>query len=245
MILSADLLTHLVSDEYDQAQLLQQRRELLTETLVTAHEHLTQNEEHQSTAVMDAYHFAAEKLQSTMDHQGGVCQCLVLQWLKLKMAERAQNLSGRNKVDPSTRMHQLSSAAALDRAVDAQQAAAEGQLFTEKLEIAEAQYSMTTAGTATLGGSIANVANQVCARTHGYFLFGFSIEGGAHAIGFYQSGGSMFSSKHVYLFDPNIGELKFKSSEFATMLATFLEGTYQVENDQGTFETRVLSEYSA
>ena len=230
------LRSELVSRRFDQGALIQTRfDELIQDAQQLAARFQASETEQEQQEIMDARERLLQRNDELSIAQGGVCQCLVLKWLQTKMDERADGLSGKKKVAPDTRMDALSSPEVLSNAVKAQAKAGttEGaQLQHEKLDVAQQEYGMQSAPNGTyMTSNESQVANEVTKTPHSYFLCGITFtvdsQSGAHAIGFYQSGGKLFGTKkHVYLFDPNFGEFKFKSGDFTGKLTTFLGESY-------------------
>ena len=230
------LSSDLVSKRFDQGLLIQSRfDDLVRDARQLAARFQSAESDQEREDIMIEREDILQRNEEMTVAQGGICQCLVLKWLQTKMYERAEGLSGKKKVAPDTRMDALSDPEVLSDAVKAQAKAGtskDAQLQHEKLDVAQQEYGMESLPNGTIMTSNeSQVANEVTKTPHSYFLCGirFTVDtqSGAHAIGFYQSGGKLFGSKkHVYLFDPNFGEFKFKSGDFTNKLTTFLGEAY-------------------
>ncbi len=51
---------------------------------------------------MQLYRRNVEILQGAEAHRGGVCQCLAIKWLKLKMKEQSKKQTGTTRSRPMT-----------------------------------------------------------------------------------------------------------------------------------------------
>jgi hypothetical protein len=166
----------------------------------------------------------------TYDNLGGVCQCLVLKWLKLKMKERANGLSGKKKVSTDTRLAKLKTDTTLDKAIARQEEAHKHFGWIGGLDSAKNQYKMAPAKDIGIQPKLSAVTSTIKGRTHGFFLCAISINkpaAGNHAIGVYTSGGKMGHKSHAYVFDPNFGELAFPTEKFDKLMRRFLYACYE------------------
>jgi hypothetical protein len=175
---------------------------------------------------------------------GGVCQCLAVKWLKLKMKEQANKLTGSKKVDPGDRMDLLRADKRLLKACERQTAAGfdkSGQKVIGHFEPFKAVMESYKVDTLVCEGwhrnvTLKHVGDTVQNTIHGYFVVGIfcpkldevdkpNVE--KHAIAVYTSdGGFLGAHKHAYVFDPNFGELMFPLDKFKKLFTKFVTECY-------------------
>jgi hypothetical protein len=233
----------LVSSEFDQGALIQGRADKTLSHLQEAKrfmesEAFTRLPGSQQQTTVQLYRRNVEILQGARAHRGGVCQCLAIKWLKLKMKEQSKKQTGTNKVAPDDRVNLLREADRLDKAIERMTAASNvkfGQIYTVAFEEAMKLYKVTAKKGWDRPVTMKELCSTVKANPHGYFLAGIrcpKLENGKHAIGIYTSDGGMLGAgKHAYVFDPNFGEMKFPLGDFGTLFPKLVLECYGTTND--------------
>ena len=233
----------LVSKEYDQGALIKGRFDTTLGKLLEAKQFMesaafTRLPESAQQTTTQLYRQNVEILKGADANRGGVCQCLAIKWLKLKMKEQSKKQTGNNKVTPDDRVNLLREADRLDKAIQKMTAASKvplGQLYTVAFEEAMNLYKVTAKRGWDRPVTTKELCSTVKANPHGYFLAGIrcpKLENGKHAIGIYTSdGGVLGMGKHAYVFDPNFGEMMFPLGDFGTLFPKLVLECYGTTND--------------
>ena len=243
MKLPAEFQKSLVSNEFDQGALIKGRFDTTLSTLLESKrfmesEAFTSLPGSEQQTTVQLYARNVEILKGADANRGGVCQCLSIKWLKLKMKEQSKNQTGKNKVAPDDRVNLLREADRLDKAIQRMTAASKvplGQLYTVAFEEAMKLYKVTAKRGWDKPVTMKELCSTVKANPHGYFLAGIrcpKLENGKHAIGIYTSDGGMLGTgKHAYVFDPNFGEMKFPLGDFGTLFPKLVFECYGTTKD--------------
>lgn len=177
----------------------------------------------QGTAITDA-------LGADSDVKGGVCLALSLHWMRLHQNSRNSprfgetGLLNSEQVLVAARNIQLAYQRAKGRAGGGGESASQaaGIAFACKL------FGMSMVGPLASHAMTDNALRTKLRQVHRYHVMAMAGFGIGHAIAAYMSSGKMFGfSRHVYLFDPNIGELKIPEGELAYALEA-LTGRYKL-----------------
>ena len=233
----------LVSNEYDQGALIKGRFDKTLDQLQGAKQFMesdafTRLPQSQQQTTRQLYARNVEILKGADANRGGVCQCLAIKWLKLKMKEQSKMQTGKNKVAPDDRVNLLREADRLDKAIQRMTAASTvkfGQIYTVAFEEAMKLYKVTAKKGWDKPVTMKELCATVKANSHAYFLAGIrcpKLENGKHAIGIYTSDGGMLGAgKHAYVFDPNFGEMKFPLGDFGTLFPKLVFECYGTTKD--------------
>jgi len=243
MKLPLEFQTSLVSSEFDQAALIKGRFDTTLGKLQDAMAFMqtdafTKLPETAQQTTEQLYRKNVEILKAADANRGGVCQCLAIKWLKLKMKEQRKGLTGKNKVAPDDRVNLLREADRLDKAIQRMSASSKGpfgQLYTVAFEEAMKLYKVTPKRGWDKQVTLKELGTTVKSNPHGYFLAGIrcpKLDNGKHAIGIYTSdGGVLGTGKHAYVFDPNFGEMRFPLGDFGTSFPKLVLECYGTTNN--------------
>lgn len=194
---------------------------------------------------MDILSKTVKEYKSLAANIGGVCQCLAIKWLKLKMKEQAAHKTGSDKVSPNARLDMLRKDTRILKACERQSASSVDEKTGEKLlgshdPFRSVMKSYDVEGLVQDGWhknvTLKVVGKEVENTSHGYFVVGIycpkldevdkpNVQ--KHAIAVYTSdGGFLGTGKHAYVFDPNFGELQFPLDKFGKLFSKFVTDHY-------------------
>ncbi len=220
---------------FDQADEIQKRANHYMSVLQAARDMMVSNPASMTEVAKTLYGKNVDLLKNAHNNREGACQCLAIKWLKLKMKEQAAGMTGKNKVDPRTRLDQLRDPPRLDKVLQKMSASTAVQVFTRSFEEAMNQFHVTPKPYWDAAIPMTRLCKTVMAQPHAYFVAGIKCPnlGGNHAIAIYTSdGGLLGTGKHAHVFDPNIGEIKLPLKEFGTLFPGLLGDCYGTgEND--------------
>jgi hypothetical protein len=220
---------YLASDEYDQGTEINARATYGLSLLQNAKAMMQERPEVRNQTAEDLYRQQVERFKAALASKEGACQCLAIKWLKIKMKEQANGKTGNKKVKPNDRLALLRDGGRLDRVLIKMSAAKEKQTYIQSFEEAMKQYKVQAKPHWNGGLPLENLCKTVMKSEHGYFVVGINCPnlGGNHAIAVYTSGGGFLGKDpHAYVFDPNIGELKFKLDKFNVLFPKLISGAY-------------------
>jgi hypothetical protein len=211
------------------------------------------------TAALQTASSAAEREQITearsaaIRNAGGICQSLCLKWVRKKIREKSRGMAlthegdaqkaGTGRLKPEARMTDLRDDATMAKAIARQDEASAKLFVTMVLAEGINSYHLNKCDQGMiLNPRISEAATKITGTTQQCFLFGFNcpaLEGAGHVIAMYTSSGKAAGfGKHVYLFDPNFGELKIPKGEFNPFLRSLLLGAYgTTDKDTTLLET--------
>ncbi|MBX9752054.1 MAG: hypothetical protein K5Q68_20875 [Roseococcus sp.] len=163
------------------------------------------------------------------DVKGGVCVALSMHWIRQHQSNRNTPRLGENGLFNSQQV--INEARAVQLAyTQAKKAAGENEAVAQTAGFIEAakRYRMALIGdVAKHTFSEATLLTQI-KRVHSYHVVALAGLGVGHATATYMSSGKILGfGRHLYLFDPNIGELKIPESEVAYAIAA-LTTRYQL-----------------
>jgi hypothetical protein len=156
---------------------------------------------------------------------GGVCAQLACKWLQMKLKE----LAGGDKTTTDSRIEKLREFDTFGKAIERHQTGSINPAVEYKLKMKNIVYQPTRA----------LVAVSVAGHKHACHLLVFSCPKypnpdqtpGVHSIALYRSGGKLGLGTHVYCFDPDEGEYKIPTNQFAAWLNQFLQERYGTNQD--------------
>jgi len=220
---------------FDQADVIQKRADYYLSVLQGAMAVMQTNEKAHTDVTAKLYANNVDLFKNALNNRAGACQCLAIKWLKLKMKEQAAGKTGKDKVDPRTRLDQLRDPPRLDKVLQKMTAATAVQVFTRSFEEAMRQFHVTPKPWWDVALPLSKLCKNVMSQPHAYFVAGIKCPklGGNHAIAIYTSdGGFLGTGKHAHVFDPNIGEIKLPLSDFSTLFPGLIAECYgSGEND--------------
>src|SRR5262245_5678800 len=233
MKLPADLQKYMWSTEYDQGSLIASRAESILSSVQTRVRFLTARPELDTQAERDEIRRNLGRYQDTKERTTGVCQCLAIKWLKYKMKEQRQGLTGSKKVLPDARVDRLRLDTSVDKAGARQTDAGQEQVYTMAFDAAMKLYNVTAEFGWEKAVTLKEVSSKVKGKTHGYFVAGITAPKykSNHAIAIYTSGGKLGVKQHAYVFDPNYGEMAFPLSDFGRLFSDLVQSCYHTPED--------------
>ncbi|HSW06246.1 MAG TPA: YopT-type cysteine protease domain-containing protein [Aquabacterium sp.] len=164
------------------------------------------------------------------DVKGGVCLALSMHWMRTHQNSRNTprfgdvGLLNSQQVLVAARNIQLAYQGSKGRA------GGQGEEASQQAGIAFAckLFGMSMVGALAKHAMSDDGLRSKLRQVHRYHVIAMTGFGIGHAIAAYMSSGKIFGlSRHVYIFDPNIGELKIPESELAYVLQA-LTGRYKL-----------------
>ena len=168
MQLPAGFVQYLISHEYNQGSLITARANELGNEILQykgAVEQGTMTEQQNQ-----AFKAKGELYKLAIANVGGVCQCLSVKWLKLKMKERLLKQTGKKKVAVNDRVDRLRLEHVLEKAMRRQTASSEKQLYTMAFEEVLKLYHVSAIPGWDRQISLKQLTTLVKSKTHAYFV---------------------------------------------------------------------------
>lgn len=220
--------------KYEQGEEIQKRASYYLSLLTNAKSVLEQKPQAMNETAMKLYRTNVDNMMEAMNNRAGACQCLAIKWLKLKMNEQSSGKTGQKKIGSDTRLDKLRDPDRLDKVLKKMTAASGKQTFIYAFEEAMNQFHVTAKPHWNGTVPLTKLSKDVMSHPHAYFVVGINCPkmDGNHAIAVYTSDGGLFGTgKHAYVFDPNIGEIKFPLSDFGTLFPGLIADAYGTPED--------------
>lgn len=220
--------------KFEQGDEIQKRADYYLSLLTNAKAVLEQNPQAMNATAGKLYSGNVENLKQALNNRAGACQCLAIKWLKLKMKEQSSGKTGKHKISSDTRLDKLRDPDRLDKVLRKMSEASSKQTFIYAFEEAMNQFHVTPKPHWNGTVPLAKLCKDVMSQPHSYFVVGINCPklDGNHAVAVYTSDGGVFGSgKHAYVFDPNIGEIKFPLSDFGTLFPGLIAESYGSTED--------------
>lgn len=243
MKLPAEFEKYQSSTPYSQGDLMTARRDSIFNILSNAKQFIETSNQPVGDATWDLYRQNVDLYREAAAGASGVCQCLAIKWLKLKMREQRQGLSGAVALHGNTRVDALRLDKALAKAAKRQALSSKKPVYTMGFEEAMKLYNVTALPGWDKQMSLKEAASLIVGKGQAHFVMGIATPryGGNHAIAVHTQPGQGGAGKLVNVFDPNYGELVFKRDRLGSLLPRLLQACYQTGED----DVKILAELIA
>jgi hypothetical protein len=165
----------------------------------------------------------ARALGPNSDVKGGVCVALSMHWIRQHQSNR--NVARFGETGLLNTATVINEARAIQLAYQQGKAAGgtqEQEAQRAGFNAAAGRYNMSLIGGVARHGFEEAALLTALKRSHSYNVLALAGFGVGHATATYMSSGKIFGyGKHLYLFDPNIGELKIPESEISYAIRAF------------------------